>query len=104
TNTRGTGNAGRVTVAVSGALTIDATSALVSTGIGTVVSPNTSGNAGDMTVSAASLSITGNPGPLTPSDLAPNPFSGLSAQTLGSGAGGKITLNVGNGTLAIGNG
>src|SRR5260221_5436046 len=39
TNTHGAGDAGRVSVAVTGALSIDATSALFSTGIGTVVSP-----------------------------------------------------------------
>ena len=104
TNTLGRGDAGRVSVAVTGALSIDATSALFSTGIGSVVSPDAKGNAGDMTIGAAALSIVGTTGPLSPSPFAPNPFSGLSAQTLSSGKGGSITLNLGTGPLVMSNG
>ncbi len=103
-----TGNAGRVSVAVTGPLSIDATGALFSTGIGSIVGPNTAGNAGDITISAASLSIVGatfGPSP-TPQYIGTEPFSGLSAQNLSlrSGRGGSISLNLGSGALAMSNG
>ncbi len=106
TNTAGSGNAGRISVAVTGALGIDAAGAQFSTGIGTIASPGSTGNAGDMTLSAGSLSIAGSGGLLSPSPAAPssNPFAGLSAQTFSSGIGGSITLNVGAGPLGLTNG
>src|SRR5439155_1190839 len=71
TNTRGLGNAGDAAVTVAGALSIDATGAQVSTGIGSVVSPGAHGRAGQMTISAGSLSIVGSTSPLLPSPAAP---------------------------------
>ncbi len=102
-NTRGAGNAGQVSVNVGGSLVIDATSALFSTGIGSVVSPSAAGSAGAMTINAGSLSVIGNTSPLSTLSFAidpsaPNPaptaFAGLSAQTLGAGTGGTINLAV----------
>ena len=106
TNTRGRGNAGRIAVTVTGALSIDATGAQVSTGIGSVVSPGAQGSAGQVAISAGSLSIAGSTSALLPSPAAPGsqPFSGLSAQTLGSGNGGGITLTTGADPLVMSNG
>ena len=101
TNTFGAGDAGEVSVAVAGPLSIDAAGAKFSTGIGSVVSPGATGNAGAMNVTAGSASIIGSPGPLSPSPDAPNPFSGVSAQTLSSGTGGNIAVNLGTGPLHI---
>jgi filamentous hemagglutinin family protein len=105
-NTRGLGNAGGVAVAVAGALSIDATGAQVSTGIGSVVSPGAAGNAGQVAISAGSLSIVGGSGPLVASPAAPGsqPFAGLSAQTWGPGNGGSIALDLGSAPLAMSNG
>src|SRR5205814_8638480 len=100
TNTRGPGNAGGVAVTATGALSIDATGALVSSGIGSVASPGATGKAGDIAIGVGSLSIVGNPGPLSPSTfLGPSaqPFSGVSAQTLSSGKGGSITVDLATG-------
>ena len=106
TNTFGAGNAGHVSVAVTGDLSIDATGATVSTGIGSVASPGSTGNAGDITITAASLSMVGSSSVLLPSPAAvgSNPFAGLSAQTFSSGNGGSISLNLGGGPLAMSNG
>jgi filamentous hemagglutinin family protein len=110
----GIGNGGQVSVAATGALSIDATSARFSTGVGTLSGLNTQlagvtqGNAGDMTIKAASLSIVGSPGPLSPPTFAnvvgAEPFSGLSTQTSSSGKGGSITLNVGSTPLVMSGG
>jgi filamentous hemagglutinin family protein len=105
TNTRGAGNAGNVSVAVTGALSIDANSASFSTGVGSIVSPGggTFGQAGNVAVSAGSLSIVGNTGlaPLVPGS---QPFAGLSTQTFGAGSGGALNVNIGVVGLEISNG
>lgn len=107
TNTFGAGNAGQLALAVGGALSIDATGALVSTGVGSLASPGATGNAGNMTITAGSLSLAGSAGtPLLASPEAPSsvPFAGLSAQTLSSGNGGSIALGVGAGPFGMSNG
>jgi filamentous hemagglutinin family protein len=104
TNTRGAGDAGGGSVTVTGPLSIDATGAQFSTGIGSVVSPGATGNAGEMKITAASLSIIGNTSPLSPLVPASNPFSGVSAQTFGSGIGGNVTLDLGTGPLSMNSG
>jgi filamentous hemagglutinin family protein len=105
-NTFGTGNAGAVTVNVSGALSIDATGARISTGIGTVASPGSRGNAGTLTLNAGLLSIIGSGGLLSPSPDVPTsqPFAGLSAETQGAGSGGGVAIDLGVAGVAMGSG
>jgi filamentous hemagglutinin family protein len=86
--TLGRGNAGTVKVSVLGNLSIvgpPSNNTFSSdnnySGIGTVANPNSTGNAGNVFVSAGSLSIAG--------------FLGeISSSTLGSGAAGKVSVDV----------
>ena len=80
------GNAGNVTVQVLGSLIINGLGTTALTGIATEAAAGTRGTAGELTVTARAMSIIGS--------------GEVTSSTLGSGAGGDVSVNVG-GLLSI---
>ncbi|MGH7095774.1 MAG: beta strand repeat-containing protein, partial [Stellaceae bacterium] len=86
TTTFGAGNGGNVTVDVAGALTIDGRDRGVPSGILSSADPGSTGNAGQVAVSAGSLSVTNG--------------GEISTSTFGPGDGGDVSVDVA-GALAL---
>ena len=89
-STSASGNGGSVTVSVAGGLTIDGAMTPFFTGITSQANPGSTGNAGTVSISAGTLSITNG--------------GEISSSTFGFGNGGDVDVTVADGVTLSGTG